>query len=229
MAVTTVAGLFYFGWLLRQLGPEQLGGWLAWLALGMVACLADLGLRESLVRRVAVAYGRSDEALVVALIDTTALTVAVTMALALAAMLAGLAFSNSGVALVHALEYPIGVLTHCSHGEGNGLLLPHVMRFNLESRPSEFATIASALGGQSEHVVAATSESQLHELAAQAIQRVEQLAREVGIRPQLRQLGLDRDQLPGVAAKAFSIKRLMDTNPRRPTESDLLAILQAAY
>ena len=62
--------------------------------------------------------------------------------MALAAMLAGMAFSNSGVALVHALEYPIGALTHCSHGEGNGLLLPHVMRFNLPERRSEFAEIA---------------------------------------------------------------------------------------
>jgi alcohol dehydrogenase len=69
--------------------------------------------------------------------------------MALAATLAGMAFSNSGVALVHALEYPIGALTHCSHGEGNGLLLPHVMRFNLQSRLSEFARIAEALSGQS--------------------------------------------------------------------------------
>ncbi len=36
--------------------------------------------------------------------------------------------------MVHALEYPIGALTHCSHGEGNGLLLPHVMQYNLPTR-----------------------------------------------------------------------------------------------
>ncbi len=88
MAVTTAAGLFYFGWLLRELGPESLGAWLAWLALGMIACLADLGLRESLVRRVAVARGRGDDGQVVALIDTTVLTVALSMAAALVAMLA---------------------------------------------------------------------------------------------------------------------------------------------
>jgi alcohol dehydrogenase len=50
--------------------------------------------------------------------------------MALGAMLAGMAFSNVGVALVHALEYPIGGATHCSHGAGNGMLLPHVMRYN---------------------------------------------------------------------------------------------------
>src|SRR5262249_31672756 len=51
--------------------------------------------------------------------------------MALGATLAGMAFSNIGVAAVHALEYPVGGAVHCSHGAGNGLLLPYVMRFNL--------------------------------------------------------------------------------------------------
>src|SRR5260370_229658 len=66
--------------------------------------------------------------------------------MALAATLAGMAFSNVGVAAVHALEYPVGGATHCSHGAGNGLLLPYVMRFNLPARLARFATIARLLG-----------------------------------------------------------------------------------
>src|SRR4051794_37497239 len=66
--------------------------------------------------------------------------------MALAATEAGLAFSNVGVALVHALEYPLGGATHCSHGAGNGLLLPYVMRFNLPARRARFAAIAGLLG-----------------------------------------------------------------------------------
>src|SRR3954469_5563916 len=66
--------------------------------------------------------------------------------MALAATLGGLAFSNSGVALVHAMEYPVGGAVHESHGAGNGLLLPFVMRFNLPKRVKEFATIARLLG-----------------------------------------------------------------------------------
>src|SRR5439155_5042111 len=66
--------------------------------------------------------------------------------MALAATLGGLAFSNVGVALVHALEYPVGGATHCSHGAGNGLLLPWVMRFNLPARVAEFARVAELLG-----------------------------------------------------------------------------------
>src|ERR1700682_1185902 len=66
--------------------------------------------------------------------------------MALGATLAGMAFSNVGVALVHAMEYPVGGATHCSHGAGNGLLLPFVMRFNLPARRKEFAAIARLLG-----------------------------------------------------------------------------------
>src|SRR5262249_16614652 len=65
--------------------------------------------------------------------------------MAVGATLAGMAFSNVGVALVHAMEYPVGGATHCSHGAGNGLLLPFVMRYNLPARRKEFAAIARLL------------------------------------------------------------------------------------
>ena len=68
--------------------------------------------------------------------------------MALASTLAGIAFSNCGVALVHALEYPLGGALHCSHGAGNGLLLPFVMRFNLPERKEKFAKIAELLGAE---------------------------------------------------------------------------------
>ena len=68
--------------------------------------------------------------------------------MSLAALLGGMAFSNVGVAAVHALEYPIGGAIHCSHGLGNGLLLPYVMRFNLPARKREFASIARLLLGE---------------------------------------------------------------------------------
>jgi alcohol dehydrogenase class IV len=143
-------------------------------------------------------------------------------AMALAAMLAGMAFSNSGVALVHALEYPVGALTHCSHGEGNGLLLPHVMRFNLPACTPQLAQIAQWMG--------VDIRDQTPEQAAEsAIAAVVQLQAAIAIRPRLSQLGLRADQIPAVAEKAFQIKRLMDVNPRKPTEQDLVAILQAAY
>lgn len=142
--------------------------------------------------------------------------------MALAATYAGIAFSNSGVGIVHALEYPIGALTHVGHGEGNGLLLPHVMRFNLPVRMTEFADIARWLGVD----VAGLSHRKCAEAAIGAIEELQEL---IGIRRTLSEIGLQRDAIPQVAAKAFEIKRLMDVNPQPPKLSDLEAILAAAY
>jgi len=142
--------------------------------------------------------------------------------MALAALLGGLAFSNSAVAAVHALEYPLGGALHCSHGAGNGLLLPYVMRFNLPVRTAEFARIAGLLG------VDTTGLSQ-GDAAERAIQAVESLRRQIGIPERIRDIGGTPDQLPTFAAKAHAIQRLMLLNARRPSEADLLEILKAAY
>ncbi|MEK6260047.1 MAG: iron-containing alcohol dehydrogenase [Planctomycetota bacterium] len=142
--------------------------------------------------------------------------------MALAATMAGLAFSNNAVAAVHALEYPLGGALHVSHGAGNGLLLPHVMRFNLTTRLPEFARIARLLGEE-------TSGLSDEAAAGRAVTAVETLSRAIGIPQRIRDLGGTPEQLPTFAAKSFSIKRLMLLNPRRPTEADLLGILQAAY
>ncbi|HEY2415303.1 MAG TPA: iron-containing alcohol dehydrogenase [Pirellulaceae bacterium] len=142
--------------------------------------------------------------------------------MALAATLAGLAFSNCGVAVVHALEYPIGGAVHVTHGAGNGLLLPFVMRYNLPIRKAAFAKIAALLGenvnGLSEDVA-----------AERAVVAVERIRAAIGIPRRLRDLGVRREQLPIFAEKAFAIKRLMDTNPRQPTQADLLEILERAH
>jgi len=142
--------------------------------------------------------------------------------MALGATLAGMAFSNVGVAVVHALEYPVGGATHCSHGAGNGLLLPFVMRFNLPARKKEFAAIARLLGEE----VSDVDEDRAAELAIAA---VEKLRADIGIPLRLRDLGAKQEQLKLFAEKAFGIKRILRVNPRVVTVEDLLGILQAAY
>jgi len=141
--------------------------------------------------------------------------------MALAATLAGLAFSNSAVAVVHALEYPMGAVLHCSHGAGNGLLLPYVMKFNLPVRIAAFARVAELLGED----VRGLDETAA---AERSIVAVERLRRAIGIPETISQIGGTADQLPSFAAKSLAIRRLMLLNPRLPSEEDLLGILQAA-
>jgi alcohol dehydrogenase len=143
--------------------------------------------------------------------------------MALAATLGGLAFSNAGVALVHAMEYPVGGAVHVSHGAGNGLLLPFVMRYNLPNRILQTSIIGVTLGRK------ATSGSP-EENAEAAIREIEQLRKDIGIPTRLRDIGVKEEMLPGFAAKAFAIKRLMRVNPRMPqSEDEILGIYRAAF
>jgi alcohol dehydrogenase class IV len=142
--------------------------------------------------------------------------------MALAATLGGMAFSNAGVAVVHALEYPVGGAVHCSHGAGNGLLLPHVMRFNLEAQPAAFARVANLLGEE-------VSDLNHIEAAHRAVEAVERLKEDIGIPGRLRDLGVKEEQLPLFAEKAFALKRILRVNPREVSVADLEAILRSAY
>jgi alcohol dehydrogenase len=142
--------------------------------------------------------------------------------MALAATLAGLAFSNVGVAAVHAMEYPMGGAVHCSHGCGNGLLLPWVMRFNLPARVSEFAQIAWLLGEQ----VMGLGEQ---EAAQRAIDAVDRLRADIGVPGRLRDIGVKQEQLRPFAEKAHSIRRVMRVNPRAVTVEDVEGIYRAAW
>ncbi len=143
-------------------------------------------------------------------------------AMSLGAMLAGLAFSNVGVAIVHALEYPVGGAVHCSHGEGNGLLLPHCMRFNLPTRVARFARIAQLLGED----ISGLTELQAAERAVAIVERINAA---IGIRPRLRDLGVTADMIPTLAEKTYAIKRILRVNPRPVTQADLQQILEAAF
>ena len=134
--------------------------------------------------------------------------------MALAATLGGLAFSNAGVALVHAMEYPVGGAVHVSHGAGNGLLLPYVMAFNQTAAKANLAKLPALLGNPS----------------GDAIDLVTKLREDIGIPLRLRDLGVTEEMLPGFAAKAFAIKRLMRVNPRMPqNEGEILGIYKAAF
>ena len=62
------------------------------------------------------------------------------------ATLAGMAFSNSSVALVHGMSRPIGAFYHVPHGLSNAMLLPTVTEFSIPAAPERYAKCAKAIG-----------------------------------------------------------------------------------
>ena len=62
------------------------------------------------------------------------------------ATLAGIAFSNSSVALVHGMSRPIGAFYHVPHGLSNAMLLPTVTEFSIPGSPERYSKCAKAIG-----------------------------------------------------------------------------------
>ena len=141
--------------------------------------------------------------------------------MALASTLAGMSFSNSGVAVVHALEYPLNDTVHTPHGVGCGLFLPYVMRFTGPARPQQMARIAELLASGDP----VQPDDSAVERAAAA---VEKRNADIGIPLRLRDVGISEAQLPAMADKAFTVKRILRVSPRSVAHEDLTAILRAA-
>src|SRR5687768_16984025 len=121
--------------------------------------------------------------------------------MALASLLAGMAFSAAGTATVHALQYPVGEATHTSHGLGNAVLMPAVMRAILKSRIPEMAYIARAMDPS---LVKLSDQ----EAAEQAPELVAKLGDKVMIPRGLGAIGMKREQIGEMAELATSVKRL---------------------
>ncbi|WCG84657.1 iron-containing alcohol dehydrogenase [Pectobacterium sp. A5351] len=67
-------------------------------------------------------------------------------AMMIGATLAGIAFSNASVALVHGMSRPIGAFFHVPHGLSNAMLLPTVTEYSLSYAVERYADCARAIG-----------------------------------------------------------------------------------
>ncbi len=142
-------------------------------------------------------------------------------AMMLGATAGGFALGTAGTAAAHAIQYPVGALTHTPHGVGVGTLLPYVMEFNRPARIPELAAIGLAMG--------APSDASLDDLADEAIDRVAALLASVGIPTTLAELGLPLERLRWTAEQAMGAERLIANNPR-PLDVDVLEhIIRGAH
>jgi alcohol dehydrogenase class IV len=137
----------------------------------------------------------------------------------LGSLIAGLAFGVAGTAAAHAIQYPVGAMTHTAHGLGVATLMPYVMAWNRSVCEGPFAELGEALG--------LLAEGDLGDRADAAIEGVAALFGRIGIPATLAELGLSREQLDDVARLALTAERLIKNNPR-PIDPDGMARLVAA-
>lgn len=138
----------------------------------------------------------------------------------LGALCAGMAFGTAGTAAAHAIQYPIGTLTHTAHGLGVACMLPYVMTFNRSHAPAEFAAIGQALG---------SIEPDETRRADAAIELVRTLFERIGIPVNLKLLGLEEEKLGWTGEQALTIGRLIDNNPRPLDASAMHRLIGAAF
>lgn len=135
---------------------------------------------------------------------------------------AGMAINTAGTAGAHAIQSPIGNLTHTPHGFSVGALLPYVMRYNLPARISEFAEVGRLLGASE------ASQPEVGQAKA-AIERVDAILAALGVPGDLKTLGLGANDLGYVADQSLLATRLIDNNPRTLTRDGILSILEKGY
>ena len=154
-----------------------------------------------------------------------------------AGTIAGMAFGNAFLGIVHAMAHVVGSTYHLVHGRTNATLLPHVVRYNgtvptkltswpkYESyvAPERFQQLAAMLG-----LPAATPDEGVESYA----RAIEALRTEVGIPASFQAQGVDEQEflarLDEVAMGAYE-DQCAPANPRMPMVDDMKDIMTAAY
>ena len=141
--------------------------------------------------------------------------------MATAQYIAGMAFSNVGLGLVHGMAHPLGAYYDIPHGVANALLLPFVMEDNKEAAKAKYRTIAEAMGVD-------TSAMDDDQAAQAAVDAVKALAVKVRIPQHLSELGVPESGLPTLAQAAFN-DVCTPGNPRKAVVEEILEVYKKAF
>ena len=139
-------------------------------------------------------------------------------------LMAGLAFSNSSVALVHGMARPIGAYFHVPHGVSNAAFLPLVMEFSVLGNPQRYADIAVAMGEVTDNL----SILDAAYLSATAVKRLNEDLKV----PTLRGLGAEEKKFNSVVNQ-MAVDAIASgspgNNPRKATQEEIVELYRRAY
>ena len=133
--------------------------------------------------------------------------------MALGQYIAGMGFSNVGLGIVHSMAHPLGALYDTPHGVANAIILPTVMAYNAPATGDKYRDIARAMG------VAGTDKMTTEEARTAAIDAVRQLAHDVGIPENLREIVREED-IPFLAQSAYD-DACRPGNPRETSVAEI--------
>lgn len=145
-------------------------------------------------------------------------------AMMLGSTLAGVAFSNASVALVHGMSRPIGAFFHVPHGLSNAMLLPSVTEYSIPAAPERYADCARAMG--------IATEQDSDDLANdKLLTELRALNDELAV-PTPEQFGIKRGEFFEVCqtmAEQALASGSPNNNPIVPSVADMVAIYQGLW
>ncbi|MBO9489421.1 iron-containing alcohol dehydrogenase [Endozoicomonas sp. G2_1] len=142
----------------------------------------------------------------------------------LGSTLAGVAFSNASVALVHGMSRPIGAFFHVPHGLSNAMLLPSVTEYSIPAAPERYADCARAMGIASHQ----DNDQQANE---KLLAELKALNEELSV-PTPEQFGIDKDEFFSVCqtmAEQALASGSPGNNPKVPSADELVTLYQALW
>ena len=149
------------------------------------------------------------------------------LAMANAAVMAGAAFSNSMVGVVHALGHAAGAIAHIPHGVAMNIFLPLGLEYNFPKCEMDIARLLLPVAGP--EIYARTPESRRARKTIAQIRGMQQSLRDLCDLPMSLQLaGVSQEQLPMIADLAINDPALI-MNPREMEKKDAVKLLNQAF
>lgn len=149
------------------------------------------------------------------------------LGLANASTMAGAAFSNSMVGMVHAIGHALGGICHVPHGDAMTILLPHCMEYNMDKLSKGYGELLLYMEGPEAY--AATSEEERGTAMVKSVRSLEgRLHGLCGIPLTLKEAGVEKKDFEAVAKAAVN-DGAMIVNPKQVDKEDVLMVLEKAY
>lgn len=140
-----------------------------------------------------------------------------------ASLMAGVAFSNSMVGLVHAIGHSLGAVCHVPHGDAISILLPYVLEYNLDVCKNEYAKLLSFLADEETYIKTLKEEraNKTIEIIKEWINKLNQMT---GLPNKLEISDEDIEKVAKIAINDGAII----VNPKKANYEDIVEILKKA-
>ncbi len=139
----------------------------------------------------------------------------------LASLLAGFAFSNAGLGLVHSMAHSLGGLLDLPHGECNSLLLNSVIDINFDIANERYYDIAKIFKPK----ITAKDKKSVKSIL---IDEIKKLEKKVGITYSLKNVGVKKTDIPALARNAYN-DACLATNPKQVTIKEIEECFKHAF